>query len=117
MNNLYDTLEYNEYFNRILQKQIRLKLCDKVIRQGSFVLYGYKNFQIEMYFKSNKDTKLRKTEIPIPFKISPQRYNPNTLILSYTLDSLIPEDIMLKTILNKPSSNKFFNNNLYIEVM
>lgn len=111
----YDNLQYDQYFKELLQRDIKLLLNSKVIRQGRLMLYSFKNFNIELYFKTNKsNNQTRKTDIPIPFAIHSQD---DIIILDYSLESLFPnmkaEDI-------KPdlpnTDSKFFNSKVKIKI-
>lgn len=110
MNPLYETLEYDDYLTPFLQKNVKIILNDRVIRQGQLVLYKYKNYLIQLFFKTNNNSKLRKTELPIPFKIIEKD---NKLIFSYYPEDLFPRSFKLPD--TKNSKNKFLNNRLTIE--
>jgi len=111
MNPLYETLNYDEHLKGLLQKKIKLILDDRVLRQGQLVLYGFKNFSIQLFFKANKTDKLRKTEIPIPFSIEKKDSN---LILDYNPSKLFPKGVKLPEDLSK-SQDKFLFKKLTIE--
>ena len=109
----YETLNYDKYLTLLLQRNIKLTINSKIVRQGQLVLYSYKNFHIELYFKNKRDGSLRKTEIPIPFDIE-YKENSNKLYFDYRLSSLclahIEPDI-------SDIDNKFINNKLKVEIL
>ena len=109
MSDLHETLNYDRYLKQYLQKNIKIVLNHRVIRQGQLILYGFKNYQIQLFFKTNND-KLRKTEIPLPFNVEEKD---EKLFLSYKPRDLFPGSIDLPD--TKNSKNKFLNNILSIE--
>lgn len=114
MNPLYETLEYEKYLKGFLQKQIKLVLKGRVIRQGHLVLYGFKNFSIQLFFKALNDNKIRKTEIPIPFSI---KKDGNTIVCDYNINKLFPHGGKpLEEIYKNTDHNKFLNHTLTIEI-
>lgn len=105
---LYETLKYDRYLKKMLQKNITMLLNEKIIKSGNLILYSYKNFSIQLIFKNPKTGKNRKTEIPIPFNI--KKINENDLIFSYMLDNIDADATKYNT------NNKFFNKNLIIKI-
>lgn len=103
----YESLGYDKYLKKILQKNVLFILNDKIIRKGQIILYTYKNFVIQFYVKQNKNT--RKTEIPIPFAI--KDVNNDSLLLDYSCDIILPDP---EANIGKTSS-KFYNNQLLIK--
>jgi hypothetical protein len=105
---LYETLKYDHFLKKILQKKIILVLDGKIIKSGELLLYSYKNFSIQFLFRNTKTGKPRKTEIPIPFRV--ENTNSKDLLFSYELDTICSDSDLYKT------TNKFFNKNLIIKI-
>ena len=111
----YESLNYDAMLNTLLQKKVKLSINGKIVRQGHLVLYSFKNYCIEMYFKNKSETKLRKTDIPIPFNIYKDK---KRIIFDYSLLSLHSDADVVDTFRKQigPTDNKFFNNKLLIEI-
>ena len=99
--------------NSFLLKTVSFKVNDKVIKKGKLKLFTIKQFFIKFNLEINNEIKL--FEIPYPFKIHKQ---PNNIAFEYTLSSFCnsntsPLYYKLKTT-NKQSSNKMYDNFLYM---
>jgi len=112
----YESLNYTDTLNSLLQKRIKLTINGKIVRQGHLVLYKFKNFCIELQFKNTKEGKTRKTEIPIPFCVTSDI---NGIEFDYRLDTLCGDtnttDIFRSSI--RPTDSKFYNKRLNIEIL
>ena len=113
----YESLEYSQYLTPLLQHKIRMTTKGKVIRQGQLILYSFRNFTLELYFKSSPTSEsVRKTEIPIPFDISKKD---NIIELDYSLQILCPwmDPFEIKQCLPGSHESKFFNSKVNIEII
>lgn len=112
----YESLDYGDKLNQLLQKKLKLSINGKIVRQGHLVLYSFKNYCIEMYFKNKTESKLRKTEIPIPFDITLTKQG---MIFDYRLISLYNDTDVVSEFKEsiQHTENKFFNNKLKVEIL
>lgn len=111
----YESLNYDAMLNTLLQKKVKLSINGKIVRQGHLVLYSFKNYCIEMYFKNKSETKLRKTDIPIPFDIYKEK---DRIVFDYRLLTLHNDEESISIFKKQvgPTDNKFFNNKLLVEI-
>ena len=99
--------------NNFLLKPISFKLNNKVIKKGKLKIFIIKQFFIKFNLDINNEIKV--FEIPYPYKIHEVN---NTLVFEYTLSSFCNSSsselfYKLKTT-NKKSSNKMYDNFLYM---
>ena len=64
----------------LLQRNIRLVVNDKVLREGRLILYNIKDYHIECIFITKKDQQ-KVYEIPVPFDIT---VKPNCVLFDYS---------------------------------
>ena len=99
--------------NNFLLKPISFKLNNKIIKKGKLKIFTIKQFFIKFNLDINNEIKV--FEVPYPYKIHEQD---NLLVFEYTLSSFCNSYsselfYKLKTT-NKKSSNKMYDNFLYM---
>jgi hypothetical protein len=101
----------------LLLKNLKFNINNKTIRHGKFILFKQNHFFIELMLET-KQNKIKKFEIPIPFKIESYK-NDNLLYCDYRLTTLADNNKDLKNMLYSlpyVKKNKFYDKILEIEI-
>ena len=101
----------------LLQRDIKLVVNDKVLREGKLILYNIKDYHIECIFITKKNQQ-KVYEIPVPFGIT---VKPSCVIFDYStkliskgnLDNVMIVRMLALTIKKK---SKLYDNVLTIEM-
>ena len=107
---MHDTEEVFKYF---LQRNVVFSLDNKIVKEGSLILYKQNDYYISLYLKNNNHEQ-KKFEIPYPFSI--ERKN-NYFVLNYTMSSISKGDSELYfrlMSLNQNSKSRFYNTKMFI---
>ena len=99
----------------ILQKNIKIGLNNKILREGKLLLFNVKDFYVHFLLETVKTPK-KNYDIPVPFRVIKTK---NELIFDYAIVNLTKRDpkydlainSLVKTVGKK---SKFFNNTLTI---
>ena len=111
------------YFNKLqecmktlLQRDIKLTINSKVLREGKLILFNLKDYYIECTL-INKNNQQKIYEIPVPFTID---IKSKYILFDYGINSVSKGDIDNKLTIKMLASNigkksKFYDNTLTIE--
>lgn len=110
-----DDLE--ETLKLILQKDLKFVINDKVVREGTLILFNIKDYYISFNIRTKKDI-VKVYEIPVPFRTE---MNTNSVIFDYTINNIIKGDPVRRYLINSLYKNigkksKLFDNKLTIEL-
>ena len=106
---MIDGLILEQKLQKHFQKNVQIRLNDKVLKTGKFILFIPKEYYLVFCIYSNGKTKYM--EIPLPFKISETLAD---LIFDYKVE-LLSDDITLKIKVDeyfKLYKSKYLNNKL-----
>jgi hypothetical protein len=108
--------QLQESLKILLQRDIKLTINNKILREGRLILFNLKDYYIECTM-INKNDQQKVYEIPVPFNID---INPNNIVYSYNIDRASKHNLenlvavkMLASNVGKKS--KFYDNTLIIE--
>lgn len=103
-----------ETLKNILQKQIKLQIGNKVIKQGKFLLFKQINYNIELVLKI--DGVVKRFEIPAPYAVRTVK-NSDNIIFDYKIKTLAHNNTQLEKTLKMVAhntSNKYLDKELKI---
>lgn len=102
---------FEKKFGDNFQKNIKIVLNKKVVREGKLILFAPKDFYMVLTIETNK--KHKTFEIPVPFSYS---FYKEKFIFNYELESLTDDiSIKIKSFnYHQKTKSKFFNNKLEI---
>ena len=111
------------YFNKLqkcmktlLQRDIKLTINNKVLREGKLILFNLRDYYIECTL-INKNNQQKVYEIPVPFDIDIQSKH---ILFNYGIKQVAKRDVENIVTIKMLSSNigkksKFYDNTLTIE--
>jgi hypothetical protein len=106
--------ELENNLKSLLQKNVELKIKDKVWKSGRLLLFKQSGFFIELIVQAKKQERF---EIPIPFKVN---INKTSVCFDYTLLSFVNNNKKLLSLVSKiepKSKNKFYNSVLEFNII
>ena len=100
---------FEKVFGKNFQRQVKLVLNNKVIREGKLLLFAPKDFYLLFTLEINEKHKV--IEIPVPFTFTAKK---NNISFSYVLEDLTDDiGVKVKTLTyHKEYKSKYFNNKL-----
>lgn len=107
----------DEVLKKILQKNIRMTLKNKLYKHGRLILFKHNNYHIEFMIVDDASKRRKKVEIPIPYNIE-QWNKEQTIYFDYRLDTLAYKNekiLNMLKLLPKTGNSKFYNNILEIK--
>lgn len=102
-------------FLRYLQSDIIMLLDGKKYRAGRFQNFKMMDLYVQVEFTVNNNTKLRKVDLPIPFKLED---TPDGIIFSYKLEDMGGFGATLEKIVKKgfgSNLSRLYNRRLLIK--
>ena len=105
----------DQYLNEYLQRDVKLMLDNKIIRQGKFLIYSTKDYIISFTLRNNKD-QIKIYDVFYPYDIY---INSNKrLVFDYQLEKLVTgvhtmADSILEVV-KDTKTHKLFNRKLLI---
>ena len=109
--------QLQECMKTVLQRDIKLVINNKVIREGKLILFNLKDYYIECMFIV-KDNQRKTYEIPAPFAID---IHENKILFDYTIETAtnnnLNNNVAIKMLaLEAGKKSKFYDNVLTIEI-
>jgi hypothetical protein len=101
----------------LLQRQLKLRINNKVWREGRLLLFNQSGFYVEFIINGKKKARER-FELPIPFKIN--TINKSRVQFSYEVQSLSGKNKLIYELLKsvRPiNKSKYYDNVLDIEII
>ena len=102
-------------FKDILQKDVRILLKDRVLREGKFILFRQTNFCFELILMTGK--KMNKFLLPIPYSI--EHWNgDDVFFLDYRNRTLVKDNQYVLEYLKKVkirNPSKYYNSIIEVE--
>ena len=100
----------------LLQRDIKLTINNKVLREGKLILFNLRDYYIECTL-INKNNQQKVYEIPVPFDIDIQSKH---ILFNYGIKQVAKRDVENIVTIKMLSSNigkksKFYDNTLTIE--
>jgi hypothetical protein len=113
--NVMNAAKLEELFKDILQKDVRILLKDRVLREGKFILFRQTNFCFELILMTGK--KMNKFLLPIPYSIE-HCSGDSVFFLDYRNRTLVKDsqyvlDYLKKVKIRNPS--KYYNSIIEVE--
>ena len=102
---------------RILQKNIKLRINNKTIREGILILFNIKDFYISLMLKQENGT-VKTYELPVPYAVNSHN---GDVTFDYALDHIshkrVEFDFLMKSLYSKiGKKSKFYDNSLIIQI-
>ena len=97
----------------LLQKNIKLQVKDKVLKEGRFILFNIKDFYVTFTIRNIKD-ELKTYEAPLPFNVTSERGN---CVFDYRFGNLSTSQTNLEIkikCLDSAKKSKFYNTSMLI---
>ena len=107
-----DNLE--EAFNCLLQRDVKIRLNDKTLREGRLVLFCIKNFYMVFSLSQTTPGRMVHYELPVPFIYET---SPGVIKLSYRLKHFHQNDEKIRIsmqLLAKTKVHKIYDKDIYI---
>ena len=99
---------------KYLQQDVQFVLNDRIVREGRIVLFNIKDFYVTFIIHTKKNQN-KTYELPVPFKIRPQR--DKSLVFDYSLVHIHHNDVKKKLYMTQIYGKTSKKSKLYDNIL